>query len=210
MELTESTLANLLAGIDRILSGGFGYRMRVGATGQGTRLLRDDPEKPLPLAEMIRITNSRHVRVWWSLNPPSEPIDLLFCAGRSTNTEDSTLLLVTSGLTHAITGAPLPMRSGPVAIRSRTLTATSQTRPLRPQSEPPHRGPPGPVIPQKTLGEHTASIGRTLANESQSPMSLLIGAWIWQTGRSRPRIPALHRLLVSKLPSLVLTWALVF
>jgi len=90
MELTEPTLANLLAGIDRILSRGFGYRMLVGATGQGKRLLRDDREEPLPLAEMIRITNSRYVRIWWSLNRPSEPMDLLFCAHRSTNTEDST------------------------------------------------------------------------------------------------------------------------
>jgi len=90
IELTEPTLVNLLAGIDRILSCGFGYRMLVGATGQGTRLLQDDPEEPLRLAEMIRITNSRHVRIWWSLNPPSEPLDLLFRAHRSTNTEDST------------------------------------------------------------------------------------------------------------------------
>jgi len=90
MELTEPTLANLLAGIDRILLRGFGYCMLVGATGQGTGLLRDDPEEPLPLAEMIRITNSRHVRIWWSMNPPSELMDLLFCAHRSTNTEDST------------------------------------------------------------------------------------------------------------------------
>ena len=58
MELTEPTIANLLAGIDRILSRGFGYRILVGGTGQGTRLLQDDPEEPLPLAEMIRITNS--------------------------------------------------------------------------------------------------------------------------------------------------------
>jgi len=90
MELTEPTLANLLAGTDRILSRGFRYRMLLGATGQGTRLLRDDLEEPLLLAEMIRITNSRHVRIWWSLNPPSEPMDLLFCAHHSTNTEDST------------------------------------------------------------------------------------------------------------------------
>jgi len=53
MELTEPTLANVSPGIDRILSRGFGYRMIVDATGQGTRLLRDDPEEPLPLAEMI-------------------------------------------------------------------------------------------------------------------------------------------------------------
>ena len=39
MVLTEPTLANLLAGIDRILSPGFGYRMLIGGTGQGTRLL---------------------------------------------------------------------------------------------------------------------------------------------------------------------------
>ena len=62
MELTGPTFANQLAGIDRILSGVFRYRMLIGATGQGTRLLRDDLENPLPLAEMIRIRNSRHVR----------------------------------------------------------------------------------------------------------------------------------------------------
>jgi len=90
MELTEPTLANLVGGIDRILSRGFIYRMRVGATGQGTHLQQDDPEEPLPLAEIIRITNSRHLPRWWSLNPRSEPMDLLFCAHRSTNTEDST------------------------------------------------------------------------------------------------------------------------
>jgi len=151
------------------------------------------------------------VRIWWSLNPPREPMNLLFCAAhRSTHTEDST-------------PAPGDLRFGPrdnwgtasheewpVARRCRTLRATRQSRGLPPQSQPPHRGPPGAVIPQKRLGEHTASIGRRLANQSQSPMSLLIRASVWQTGGSRPRIPALHRLLVSKLLSLVLTWALVF
>ena len=90
MELTEPTLANLLAAIDRILSCGFGYRMLIGTTGQDRGLLRADPEKPLPLAEIIRITNSRHVRIWWSVNPPSKPMDLPFCAHHSTNTKDST------------------------------------------------------------------------------------------------------------------------
>jgi len=86
----EPTLAKLLAGIDRILSCGFGYRMLIGATGERTHLLLDDPEEQLPLAEMIQITNSRHVRIGWSLNPTSEPMDLLFCAHRSTHTEDRT------------------------------------------------------------------------------------------------------------------------
>ena len=39
---------------------------------------------------MIRITNSRLVRISWSLNPPSVPIDLLFCCHRRNYTEDST------------------------------------------------------------------------------------------------------------------------
>jgi len=33
--------------------------MLVGATGQGTRLLRDDAEEPLPLAEMIRTEDTK-------------------------------------------------------------------------------------------------------------------------------------------------------
>ena len=64
--------------------------MLIGATRQGTRLLQDDPEEPLPLAEMIRITNSGLVRIWWSLNLPSEPMDLLFCCHRRNDKEDST------------------------------------------------------------------------------------------------------------------------
>jgi len=90
MELTEPTFPNLLAGIDKAMALGGGFHMLIAATRQGTRLLQNAPEEPLPLAEMIRITNSRLVRIWWSLNPPSEPIDLLFCCYRSNDTEDST------------------------------------------------------------------------------------------------------------------------
>ena len=64
--------------------------MLIGATRQGTCLLQDDPEEALPLAEMIQITNSRLVRIWSFLNPPREPIDLLFCCHRRNDTEDST------------------------------------------------------------------------------------------------------------------------
>jgi len=90
MGLTEPTIPNLLAGIDTTMAPGVGFRMLIGTTRQGTRLLQDDPEEPLPLAEMIRITNSRLVCIWWSLNPPSEPMDLLFCCHRRNDTEDST------------------------------------------------------------------------------------------------------------------------
>jgi len=53
MELTEPTFPNLLAGIDKAMSLGVGFRMPIGARRHGTRLLQDHPEEPLPLAEMI-------------------------------------------------------------------------------------------------------------------------------------------------------------
>jgi len=90
MELTEPTFPGLLTGIDKTMAPGVGFCMLIGTTRQGTHLLQDDPEEPLPLAGMIRITNSRLIRIWWPLNPPTEPMDLLFCCHRRNDTEDST------------------------------------------------------------------------------------------------------------------------
>ena len=90
MELTEPTRANLLASVDRVLAQGYGYRFLVGATRWGTQLLQEDPEELLPLAEMIPISSSRHVRIWWSMNLANEPMDLLFCAHRATDTKVGT------------------------------------------------------------------------------------------------------------------------
>jgi len=73
--------------IDRVLAQGYGYRLLVGANRHGTDMLLDDPEEPLPVAEMISIGNSRLGRMWWSMNSPSEPMDLLFC-GHGTRGED--------------------------------------------------------------------------------------------------------------------------
>jgi len=63
MELNEPTFPNLLAGIDKTMAPGVGFRMLIGTTRQGTRLLHDDQEEPLTLAEIIRITNSRLVHI---------------------------------------------------------------------------------------------------------------------------------------------------
>ena len=75
--------------IDRVLVRGYGYRLLVGATRPGTHMLLDDPEEPLPVAEMISIRNSRHVRMWWLLNSLTGPMDLLFC-GHCSRGEDGT------------------------------------------------------------------------------------------------------------------------
>jgi len=90
MQLAEPTLQNLIAGIAKTMALGVGFRMVIGATRQGVHWLQDDPEERLRLGEMIRITNSRLVWIWWSLNPPRESIDLLFCCHRRNDTEDST------------------------------------------------------------------------------------------------------------------------
>ena len=89
MEMTEPTMRNLFVYIDRVIARGYGYRLLVGGTRHCTHMLLDDPEEPLPIAEMISIRNSRHVRMWWSMNSPSEPMDLLFC-GHRTSGEDGT------------------------------------------------------------------------------------------------------------------------
>jgi len=90
MELTESTFPHLLAGIDKAMAPGVGFRMLIGTTRQGTSLLQQDPEEPLPLAEIIQITNSPLVGICWSLNPPGEPMDLRFCSHRRNDREDTT------------------------------------------------------------------------------------------------------------------------
>jgi len=53
MELTEPTFPNMLAGIDKTMAPGIGFRILISATRQGTCQLQDNQEELLPLAEMI-------------------------------------------------------------------------------------------------------------------------------------------------------------
>ena len=70
-EMTEPTLQNVHDGIDSVLEPGHRYRALVGATKQGIGLLLEDPEQPLPLAEMIPISTDVHVCTWWAMNTQS-------------------------------------------------------------------------------------------------------------------------------------------
>ena len=76
--MTEPTLQNVRDSIDSVLERGHRYRALVGATKQGTGLLHEDPEQPLPRAEIIPISTDVHVRTWWAMNTQSEPMDMLF------------------------------------------------------------------------------------------------------------------------------------
>jgi len=52
MEIPQPTMPNLCVWIERVLARGYGYRLLVGATIHGTRMLLDDPKKPVPVAEI--------------------------------------------------------------------------------------------------------------------------------------------------------------
>jgi len=63
LEMAEPTFDNVLEEIDRVLERRYGYRVLVGATGEGTRMLRNDPHEPLPLGEMVPLLSDRDVRI---------------------------------------------------------------------------------------------------------------------------------------------------
>jgi len=61
--MAEGTFNNVLEQIDRVLEGGYGYRVLVGATREGTRMVRNDPDERLPLSEMVPLLSDRDVRI---------------------------------------------------------------------------------------------------------------------------------------------------
>ena len=107
--------------------------MLIGATGQGTRLLNDDPAKALPVAEMITITNSRHVRIWRAMNSRDDAMDLLFC-GYRTSGEADTPTLAGQILALVTTGRPLLIH--PLTATGQTQMTTSPSHPLQLQKQP--------------------------------------------------------------------------
>jgi len=90
LEMAEPTFDNVLGEIDRVLERGYGYRVLVGATREGTRMLQNHPDEPLPLGEIVPLLSDRDVRIWWSTNTLNQPMDLLFYGHRPTADEDET------------------------------------------------------------------------------------------------------------------------
>jgi len=97
-------------------------------------MLLNDLEERLPAAEMISIGNSRHVRMWWSMNGPSELMDQLFC-GHRTGGKDGAPPPAASILALVIIGANLPICL--FIVISQTQTASSPSCPLQPQRDSP-------------------------------------------------------------------------
>ena len=142
-KMTEPTLQNVRDGIDSILERGHGYRALVGATKQGTGLLYEDPEQPLPLAEMIPISTDVHVRTWWAMNTQSEQ---WICSSMAIVHKErlGLLLRLVSILLVVIIETPLLTDHRiAMAVTTTTMTttmtiyesATSLSRPLQRQGE---------------------------------------------------------------------------
>jgi len=64
LEMNEPLYDNILSEIVRVLERGYQYSLVIGATREGTHLLRSDLDEPLPLAAMVAIQSERDVRIW--------------------------------------------------------------------------------------------------------------------------------------------------
>jgi len=111
LEMAEPTFDNVLEKIDRVLERGYGYRVLVGATREGTRMLLNHPHEPLPLGEMVPLLSDRDVRIWWSTNMLNEPMDLLFYGHRQTADEEETPSPVSLSFSPRNNRGPSPDKS---------------------------------------------------------------------------------------------------
>jgi len=63
-------------------------RYLIGATGEGAARLRQDPEDPLPLGQLIFLIRDDDIRVWFLTNSGQDPRDLMVIASRPEDGED--------------------------------------------------------------------------------------------------------------------------
>ena len=192
--MTAPTLQNVRDGIDSVLERGQGYRAHVGATKQGTSLLHDDPEQPLPLAEMIPMSTDAHVRMWWAMNTQSEPMDMLFYCHR-TQGEDGTPAPVGFDFASRHNRDPSPDGSQDSDPSDDNDNHDNMSVCNQPElSAAAARRAPNRSTAQGTQAVHR-SIRRMLTNRNQTLMLF--------------PMPASHHLLVSKLLPFLVTWTLV-
>jgi len=57
-------------------------------TGEGAVRLRKEPEKPLPLRQLIFLHSNNHILAWLLANHGQDPLDLLVVESRPKNRED--------------------------------------------------------------------------------------------------------------------------
>jgi len=63
-------------------------RYLIGATGEGAVRLHQEPEKPLPLRQLIFLHSNNDILAWLLANHGQDPLDLLVVESRHKNRED--------------------------------------------------------------------------------------------------------------------------
>jgi len=63
-------------------------RYLIGATSEGAVRLRQEPEKPLPLRQVIFLHSNNDILAWLLANHGQDPLHLLVVESRRTNRED--------------------------------------------------------------------------------------------------------------------------
>jgi len=63
-------------------------RYLIDATGEGAARLRQDPEDPLPLRQLIFLNRDDDIRVWFLTNSGQDPLDIMVIESRLEDGED--------------------------------------------------------------------------------------------------------------------------
>jgi len=63
-------------------------RYLIGATGEGATRLRQDPEDPLPLRQLIFLNRDDDIRAWFLANNGHDPLDLMVLESRPEDGDD--------------------------------------------------------------------------------------------------------------------------
>ena len=63
-------------------------RYLIGATGEGAAMLRQNPEDPLPLRQLIFLNRNDDIRAWFLANKGHDPLDLMVLESRREDEED--------------------------------------------------------------------------------------------------------------------------
>jgi hypothetical protein len=63
-------------------------RYLIGATGEGAARLRQEPEDPLPLRQLIFLNRDEDIRAWFLANNGHDPLDLMVMESRPEDGED--------------------------------------------------------------------------------------------------------------------------
>ena len=63
-------------------------RYLIGATGEGASMLRQNPEDPLPLHQLIFLNRNDNIRAWFLSNQGHDPLDLMVLESHREGGED--------------------------------------------------------------------------------------------------------------------------